>query len=83
MTWEILAALITIVSCLVAVGGVFAKLITTLTKLALSVDNLARSQEAQKADAKREHEHLNEKINRNRERIDNHEMRLHDLEKSD
>lgn len=83
MTWEILAALITIVGCLVAVGGVFAKLITTLTKLSVSVDNLARSQEAQKVDAEREHEHLNDKINRNRERIDDHETRIHDLERGD
>ena len=73
MTWELLAALITIVSCLIALGGVLVKLITTLTKLNVTLDALQNDTKEHKAEAKSEFKNIHETLN-------NHETRIHDLE---
>lgn len=73
MTWEIIAALITIVSCLIALGGVLVKLVVTLTKLNVTLTALQE-------DLKMHKNRAREKFERIGERLDDHEMRIHDLE---
>lgn len=73
MTWEILAALITIVSCLIALGGVLVKLVVTLTKLNVTLTALQE-------DLKSHKESAHEKFTRIGKQLTDHEIRIHDLE---
>lgn len=70
MTWEtIITVIVTLVGLIAAIAGPLIKLNITITKLTGSVDRLAeitRSQEADLKDVKN--------------RVDNHEIRIHDLE---
>ena len=74
MTWEILAALITIVGSLTALGSVLAKLVRTLTKLD---DTLIRLKE----DVDNLRDCNRESHKRNYEKLDLCEARISELER--
>lgn len=74
MTWEILAALITIVGSLVALGTVLAKLIRVLTRLDDTVKQLRADLDRQRADNKESHKRIYDKL-------DDHEHRIIELER--
>ena len=73
MTWEILAALITIVGSLVTLGTVLAKLTKTLTKLDITLAQLQKELGEFKADSKETHKEIWHEL-------DNHDVRIHKLE---
>ena len=74
MTWEILAALITIVGSLVALGTVLAKLVRTLTKLDDTLISL-------KSDVDRLRESNHESHKRIYEKLDGCSVRITELER--
>ena len=69
MTWEIVAGLIAISSCLIGLGTVVFKFSKALTALEAAIVALKEF----KTDSKAEHKELNDKIN-------NHETRIEILE---
>ena len=73
MTWDILAALITIVGSLIGLGTVLAKLIKTLTKLDITLTQLQRELNEFKTDNKESHSRIWDKL-------DDHDERIHNLE---
>ena len=75
MTWEIMSALIVIVGTLVSLGTVLAKLIRVLTRLDDTVKQL-------RADLDRQREENRESHPRIYDRLDNHESRIVELERS-
>lgn len=75
MTWEILSALIVIVGTLVSLGTVLAKLIRVLTRLDDTVKQL-------RADLDRQREENRESHKRIYDRLDDHESRIVELERS-
>ena len=74
MTWEIIAALITIVMCLISLGGIVYK----FTKAVTSLENAVLYLKEWKDDADREHEHLGERLDRHHQRLDDHDRRIDD-----
>lgn len=74
MTWEILAALITIISCLIALGGVLVKLVRTLTQLDDTMKQLRADLDRQRDENKESHKRIYDKL-------DDHEHRIVELEK--
>lgn len=75
MTWEMLSALIVIVGTLVSLGTVLAKLIRVLTRLDDTVKQL-------RADLDRQREENRESHKRIYDRLDDHESRIVELERS-
>lgn len=75
MTWEIMSALIVIVGTLVSLGTVLAKLIRVLTRLDDTVKQL-------RADLDRQREENRESHKRIYDRLDDHESRIVELERS-
>lgn len=75
MTWEILSALIVIVGTLISLGTVLAKLIRVLTRLDDTVKQL-------RADLDRQREENRESHKRIYDRLDDHESRIVELERS-
>lgn len=75
MTWEMLSALIVIVGTLVSLGTVLAKLIRVLTRLDDTVKQL-------RADLDRQREENRESHKRIYDRLDDHESRIIELERS-
>lgn len=75
MTWEILSALIIIVSCLITLGGVLFKLVRTLTRLD---DTMAQL----RVDLNRQHDENKESHRRIYDRLDDHESRIVELERN-
>ena len=75
MTWEILSALIMIVGTLISLGTVLAKLIRVLTRLDDTVKQL-------RADLDRQREENRESHKRIYDRLDDHESRIVELERS-
>lgn len=75
MTWEILSALIVVVGTLISLGTVLAKLIRVLTRLDDTVKQL-------RADLDRQREDNNESHKRIYDRLDDHESRIVELERS-
>lgn len=76
MTWEMLSALIVIVGTLVSLGTVLAKLIRVLTRLDDTVKQL-------RADLDRQREENRESHKRIYDRLDDHESRIIELERSE
>lgn len=75
MTWEILSALIVVVGTLISLGTVLAKLIRVLTRLDDTVKQL-------RADLDRQREENRESHKRIYDRLDDHESRIIELERS-
>lgn len=75
MTWEILSALIVVVGTLISLGAVLAKLIRVLTRLDDTVKQL-------RADLDRQREENRESHKRIYDRLDDHESRIIELERS-
>lgn len=75
MTWEILSALIVVVGTLISLGTVLAKLIRVLTRLDDTVKQL-------RADLDRQREDNSESHKRIYDRLDDHESRIVELERS-
>lgn len=80
MTWEIAAGIIEAAMFLIAVVNLVhgnakekANQATSQQLLAQSLDNLSESLKNFKIDAEKEHEHLNDKINRNYKDIKRHD----------
>lgn len=76
MTWEILSALIVVVGTLISLGTVLAKLIRVLTRLDDTVKQL-------RADLDRQREENRESHKRIYDRLDDHESRIIELERSE
>nr|DAU69329.1 MAG TPA: Protein of unknown function (DUF1515) [Caudoviricetes sp.] len=76
MTWEILSALIVVVGTLISLGTVLAKLIRVLTRLDDTVKQL-------RADLDRQREETRESHKRIYDRLDDHESRIIELERSE
>lgn len=76
MTWEILSALIVVVGTLISLGMVLAKLIRVLTRLDDTVKQL-------RADLDRQREENRESHKRIYDRLDDHESRIIELERSE
>lgn len=80
MTWEIVAAFITLATALVTLGGVLARLMRTLTKLECAIDNFAGAIEDMKARSAKTHERIFAKLDSQAATIAEHAVRIHDLE---
>lgn len=84
MTWEILAALITIVGCLVTLGTVLVKvtnkLTQTLTALDDTINNLQKELGEFKTHNKESHLRIYDRLEVHDEKLSDHETRIHDLE---
>lgn len=82
MSWEIVVGIITLVTFVITVGTLLFKLSAVLTRLDVTVKDM---QEANKADRKRkeaEHEEIFDTLDAHGQQLNNHEMRIHDLERS-
>ena len=75
MTWEILAALITIVGSLTALGSVLAKLVRTLTKLDQTLKRLKEDVDNLRDCNRESHKRIYEKLDLCEERISELERR--------
>ena len=75
MTWEILAALITIVGSLTALGSVLAKLVRTLTKLDDTLIRLKEDVDILRDCNRESHKRIYEKLDLCEERISELERR--------
>lgn len=73
MTWETLSAIIAIVSCLVTLGGVLAKLVKTLTSLDDTIKQVKTELIEQKGSNKESHKRIYNQL-------EDHERRIVDLE---
>ena len=80
MTWEILAALITVVLALVTLGTVLGRLIRTLTKLDCAVESFGATISDMKAKSAKTHAVIFDKLEKHEEQISGHELRIHDIE---
>ena len=78
MTWEIVAGLIAIASCLIGLGTVVFKFSKALTALEAAIVALKEF----KNDSKEEHKEMHDKINNHESRISNNTMRIELLETS-
>ena len=74
MTWEIIAALITIVMCLISLGGIVYK----FTKAVTSLENAVLYLKEWKDDADGEHKRLDNRLDRHHKRLDEHDLELAD-----
>lgn len=85
MTWEILAALIAIVGCLVTLGTVLVKvtnkLTQTLTALDDTINNLQKELSEFKTNNRESHGRIYGKLDEHDKKLDDHETRIHDLER--
>lgn len=75
VTWEILAALITIVGSMTALGGVLAKLVRTLTKLDDTLIRLKEDVDKLRDGNHESHKRIYEKLDLCEERIGELERR--------
>lgn len=75
MTWEILSALIVVVGTLISLGTVLAKLIRVLTRLDDTVKQLRADLDRQREDNRESHKRIYD-------RLDDHESRIVELERS-
>lgn len=81
MTWEIVAGIITLVGFMVTILGLFAKLIGTLARLDETIKHLQETIAQDRDDNKAAHDLLFKKTHAHSEILDNHELRIHDLER--
>ena len=75
MTWEILSALIVVVGTLISLGTVLAKLIRVLTRLDDTMKQLRADLDRQREDNRESHKRIYD-------RLDDHESRIVELERS-
>lgn len=75
MTWEILSALIVVVGTLISLGTVLTKLIRVLTRLDDTVKQLRADLDRQREDNRESHKRIYD-------RLDDHESRIVELERS-
>lgn len=73
MTWEILAASIVIITCLISVGTVLARLVRAITKLEVTLSSIEKSIAEDKLTNCSEHKEF-------RCDIKNHEVRITSIE---
>lgn len=85
MTWEILAALITIVGCLVTLGTVLVKVTNKLTQTLTGLDDtlkhLQRELNDFKSANKESHSRIYSRLDEHDKTLEDHETRIHDLER--
>ncbi|MEG1990686.1 MAG: hypothetical protein RR351_01245 [Christensenella sp.] len=81
MTWEILAALIVIVGCLITLGTVLARLVRTLTVLDCTLKSMQTSHENSEKRNSESHERIFIRLDKSDKTIENHEYRIETLEK--
>lgn len=82
MTWAIAAGVISMLGFLITVGTLGFRLSSVLTRLDVTVKDM---QEANKADRKHreaEHREMYDTLDDHEKKLQNHEIRLHDLERS-
>lgn len=80
MTWEIIAALIAIVTVGIAIGKVIANLSQTLTKLSCAVDALSSTLNMFMSNSNAEHKAMHKDIDHLKEDVNKHEIRIENLE---
>lgn len=80
MTWEIIAALISIATVLVTLGCVLARLMRTLTKLECAIDSFSTAIDEMKGRSAKTHERIFAKLDAHAEALAKHDVRIHDLE---
>lgn len=83
MTWEILAALISVVTVGIAIGRVIANLSKTLTKLNCSVDSLNCALQNFIDRSEKEHGKLNCEIDHLKKDVVSHGIRIKNLENNE
>ncbi len=81
MTWEILAALITVVLALVTLGGVLARFMRTLTKLECAINSIQQTADRFEKNSDKTHAEMYGVLESHHQRLDEHETRIHDLER--
>lgn len=85
MTWEILAALITILGSLVTLGTIVVKVTNKLTQQLTALDdtlkNLKAALDEFKATNKESHSRIYGRLDEHDEQLKDHETRIHDLER--
>lgn len=81
MEWQTIASLITLIGCAVSLGTILAKLVKVLTKLEITVSNQGDQLKSFKKDADEEHKHFEKELNAHDKKLQEHELRIHDLER--
>lgn len=81
MEWQIIASLITLIGCAISLGTILAKLVKVLTKLDITVANQGDQLKSFKEAADEEHRHFEKELNAHGRKLQEHELRIHDLER--
>ena len=81
MSWAIVAGLITLSGFLITVGTLGFKLSAVLTRLDVTVKDMGESLRADRKERDREHADMYGALDDHEKRLQNHELRIHDLEK--
>ena len=80
MEWQTIASLITLIGCAISLGTILAKLVKVLTKLEVTVSNQGEQLKTFKKDACAEHEHFEKELDKHDDKLQDHELRIRDLE---
>ena len=83
MTWAIVAGFITLSGFLVTVGSLGFKLSSVLTRLDVTVKNMGDALSRDRKERNREHEEMYAELTAHGRQLQEHEIRLHDLERDD
>ncbi len=82
MSWEIVVGIIALVGFVVSIGTLLFKLSSVLTRLDVTVKDMQAANKADRERKEAEHAEMYDTLEAHGKRLNDHEMRIHDLERS-
>lgn len=82
MTWEIVVGIIALVGFVVSIGTLLFKLSAVLTRLDVTVKDMQAANAADRKCKEAEHREMYDTLDKHEKTLSDHEMRIHDLERS-
>lgn len=83
MTWEIVVGITVLLGFVISIGAPLFKLSSILTRLDVTVKDMQEANAADRKCKEAEHKEMYETLDEHEKKLINHEMRIHDLEKSE
>lgn len=82
MSWEIVAGIIALAGFVISIGTLLFKLSAVLTRLDVTVKDMQAANAADRKHKEAEHAEMYETLDAHGKQLSDHEMRIHDLERS-